>query len=217
MGTAAVVGLLGASAALLLGDFSPSPLRLLDFEISYIRSDADGDRSAGQLGRDVFDARQGDAVRLKATFSRPAYAYLLALRADGQVEVCWPEDEDAKPPLSDSAYYPSINPTHMYGLDEAVGQWAFLVVASAEELPSFRQWRAERGLPRQWEPRKGTAGTVWEFTHSEISNVSVLGTTRGKGRVAKDAELLGEVAHWFKTIPQVEIVEGRAFVVHPRP
>ena len=194
---------------------SPTSLQLLDFTIDYIRSDADADRRLGELGRDVFEARQGDAVTLKARFSRPAYAYLLALRADGKVELCWPEDEDTAPPLAADAFYPSINPTHMYGLDEGVGQWAFLAVASSQPLSPFAQWRTEHGLP-PWQPLKASSGTIWEFTANHVWDVAPTSTTRGKGRVAQGKEPLAHVARWFNAIKPVELVEGRAFVAAPR-
>lgn len=223
------------SAVLLLADFSgtsgqpgrpiappvsasadtPAPLQLLDFTIDYIRSDADADRRLGELGRDVFEARQGDAVTLKARFSRPAHAYLLAMRADGGVELCWPEDENTAPPLAADAFYPSVNPTHMYGLDEGVGQWAFLAVASSQPLPPFAQWRREHGLP-PWQPLKGGSGSVWEFTADHVWDITPTSTTRGKGRVAQSKEPLAHVAKWFNAIEQVELVEGRAFVATPR-
>lgn len=193
-----------------------SPLRVLDFTIDYIRSEPDSDRRLGELGRDWFEARQGDAVTLKARFSRPAYAYLLALRADGQVELCWPEDESIAPPLAADAFYPSINPEHMYGLDEGIGQWAFLAVASSKPLPPFAQWSVDHGLP-PWQPIEGGSGSVWEFTVDHVWDITPTSNTRGKGRIAQGKEPLAQVARWFASIPQIDVVEGRAFIARPRP
>jgi hypothetical protein len=113
------------------------------------------------LGQQSFHPRLEDQVTIEAELSRPAYAYLLAFRPDGVVELCYPEDESKPPPKSEHARYPASPDVGQvrYGLAEGTGLWVFGVVASDEPLPAYREWLGTE--PPDWSPIAATPGTVW--------------------------------------------------------
>lgn len=191
--------------------------RMLDFQVSYVRSGPDGDRRAGLLGRDVWRARRGDAVRLEAKFSQPVHAYLLALRADGQVDLCWPDDETLPPPAATVAVYPPpTTPNVMYGLDEGAGMWAFLVLASEDSLPAYQDWKQTHQLP-PWTSTAGSEGVVWRLSAEGVDQLEATGESeRGKGRVFHGEEPLEEIIRWSKVRADFDILEGVAFTAQPR-
>ncbi len=198
-------------------DLQAEPLRVLDFHVSYIRSEPDGDRPAGFVGRTVWQTRQGDAVRLAAKFSRPAYAYLLALRADGHVDLCWPADATLPPPPAREATYPPpTEPNVMYGLDEGAGLWAFLVLASDSPLPAYQDWSQSRGPP-PWTSAPGSPGAVWRLSADGVDQLTAAAeSVRGKGRVYRGAEPLVEIMKWWKADSTGYALEGIAFTAQPR-
>jgi hypothetical protein len=191
---------------------------VVEFNIDYVSSDADGDRRIGTIGRNVFSGRQGDAVRLQAKFDRPVYAYLIVLRGDGTADLCWPEDDSAPPPLATEARYPSVVPSHMYGLEVGVGPWAFLAVASSQPLPPYRDWIATLGSPPWRQQTFGSTATAWEFSPERVEAFTAesIGLTRGRGRVEVGSEPLLELMRWAQSDPRIGLVEGRAFLVQAR-
>jgi hypothetical protein len=100
----------------------------------------------GLLGKESRWTKTGDSVEIEVRLSRPAYAYLIAFRPDRVEEVCFPDSEDQAPPLADHMQYPPPEkPGVDYGLDEGEGLQVFVVVASSKPLPSFRDWKRQRG------------------------------------------------------------------------
>lgn len=81
-----------------------------------------------------------DDIKVRVGFSEPAYFYLVALNPDGTVQLCFPDRDDApqSAPISELRYPPAADTA--FGLTDGAGQQAFVVVASREPLPSFRQW-----------------------------------------------------------------------------
>src|SRR5207248_2568623 len=76
------------------------PLRVLSLDVHHVANGNDASGEArGIIGKDSFTAKLNDRVTIQARLSRPAYAYLIAFRPDGQMEVCYPEDETQPPPL----------------------------------------------------------------------------------------------------------------------
>ena len=82
----------------------------------------------------------GDRFQVTARLSRPAYAYLIAFRPDNEMDVCYPENEDTPPPLTDTPKYPLNNGLKAYGIREGTGLWVLALLASDEPLPSYREW-----------------------------------------------------------------------------
>lgn len=104
-----------------------------------------------------FDAR----VVVQSEFSRPVYAFLIALDANGAHQLCWPLNENAKPdenvipPQIPKLKYPNRRGPNggevMYALnDEPLGGLqAFAVVISDNPLPSYKEWKQNRDI--SWE------------------------------------------------------------------
>ena len=60
-----------------------------------------------RLGRRSFETHLSDRVMVEARLSRPAYAYLIAFRPDGEHEVCFPDSAEQPPPRDDRPRYPT--------------------------------------------------------------------------------------------------------------
>jgi hypothetical protein len=134
----------------------------------------------GVLGKDSFAAAEGDQVTVEATLSRPAYAYLLACRPDGVVEVCFPEDEGDPPPRTERVTYPSRSRDVRYGLTDGAGVYVFAVVASDTPLPAYRDWVAGKAVP--WRPDRAVGATVWIDDGVWVEAVGPDGVRRQRGK-----------------------------------
>jgi tRNA A-37 threonylcarbamoyl transferase component Bud32 len=177
-----------------------APLRVVSLDVHHFaRLAGESGQSKGVLGRTSFGAAVGDQVTVQATLSRPAYAYLLAFRPDGQTELIFPEDEGEAPPLTDRPCYPSRSREQVYGLAEGAGLWVFAVAASEKPLPPYRAWSAGRAAP--WKQESAPAGVVWIDDGQWVEALSPAGVDRGER--AKGAEVPGRsavvrVADWLK-------------------
>jgi hypothetical protein len=151
----------------------------------------------GVIGRNSFGPKLHDRVELKAELTRPGYAYIIAFRPDGEIELCFPDGpnkENLLPRPSSTPHYSmkTINVDDgrqkqlAYGLDEGVGLWIFAVVASEQPLPTFRQWKEMNRRNLSWNPESPTGGIVWRFDESGLEAMTRVGSTRGA-----DAEVKG--------------------------
>jgi serine/threonine protein kinase len=194
-------------------------VRVLSLDVEHFANlRGEFDVSRGLLGRDSFTTHRGDSVTVKARLSGPAYAYLLAFRPDGAEEVCFPENEDDPPSLTDSPRYPlSESRKFNYGLDEREGLQVFAVVASSRPLPSYRAWRARRE-PSPWKKDVTPPHVVWRDNGVEV--VALIpgppGNQRGKGREVKGKTLVAELTDWLRRAPEAETVEAVGFAVLPK-
>jgi serine/threonine protein kinase len=169
---------------------SPAALSVLSIDVQHFEKlSATEAVPRGVLGTESFHPRLGDQVTIEARLSRPAYAYLVAFRPDGVVELCAPEDESQPPTKSDQVRYPAASDSGLvrYGLAEGTGLWVFAVVASDEPLPAWREWIAAEKPP--WSPQPATAGTVWWYDGEWMNPLTgAVRGTRGKGEQALGAE-----------------------------
>lgn len=128
-----------------------SPPRIAAFDINHFARIEDGSKvqHKGILGKESWSARQNDLVTLDLKLSRPAYSYLLAFRPDGVIELCYPDQDDVRPPLSAVAGYPlgAARRSEAYGLRESSGLWVFTAVVSETPLPAYREWIHSLKLP----------------------------------------------------------------------
>lgn len=157
------------------------PLRIISIDVNHIEmiNDKNEGNSKGLLGKKSFAARLGDHVTVQVQLSRPAYAYLIAYRPDGVAELCFPEDPDELPVLSDQPRYPSKSRGVNYGLTDGTGLWVIGVIASEQPLPSYREWIKKHGdLP--WKPEKVEPGTVWLDDGQWVESISQAGVVRGE-------------------------------------
>jgi serine/threonine protein kinase len=160
-------------------------LRVKSLDVMHFARSANADVERGVLGQKSFSPLLGDKVRVVAKLSRPAYAYIMAFRPDGVAELCFPNDEDTVPPLTDTPRYPAADNSKAYGLDEGAGLWVFAVVASEQPLPTYRQWLASR--KPDWKSEEAPTGVVWWYDGALLETLFESGSTaRGK-----DVELKG--------------------------
>jgi serine/threonine protein kinase len=138
----------------------PPSVRIEKMELAHTRQD--GETDLGIIGVDdtsvcLFD----DEVRIRAWLNAPAYCYLIALHPDGSTQLYYPEGEageDTPPPLSDRLSYPAGN--NVSPLTDGVGLQAYVLVASRQRLPAYREWKARLGdLP--WGQTR--AEGVWHY------------------------------------------------------
>jgi hypothetical protein len=169
-------------------------------------------RPAGLLGEDVFDPHLGDTVTVEARLTRPAYAFLIAFRPDGVVEVCFPEKDDEEPAPSDAPRYPSVSRGMEYGLTDGVGLAAFAVVASSEKLPPFKVWWSHgKGCP--WKKEEAPDGLVYRGNGEDEVEAVDLDGSRGKGAVVKGKTPIAQLASWLRHMPNAETVQVLGFTV----
>jgi hypothetical protein len=167
------------------------PLRVLKIDVRHFaRIGEDNAEAKGLIGERSFAAALGDQVTIEARLSRPAYAYLIAFRPDGVAELCFPEDEDEPPPLTDRPRYPVQDRKVRYGLSDGAGLMAFAVLASDRPLPPYRQWSAQNRPV--WRAAEGTVGEVWWDDGHLLDTLTRAGPSAGDR--AKGEQALGRSA-----------------------
>lgn len=177
------------------------PLRVLSLDVHHLANQ--NDRSAiprGVLGKESFCAQLRDHVTIEARLSRPAFAYLIAFRADGEMEVCFPEGEAEIPHLTDHPRYPSTSQAVEYGLNEGTGLWLFAVIASESPLPPFKEWRSrQQRVP--WHHATAAKDVVFIDHGGWLETVTPeihKGGTRGKGVAALEKKPVADVTEWLQ-------------------
>jgi serine/threonine protein kinase len=186
-------------------DQRTGPFRVKSLDVSHYATTPDGNEPRGVLGKESFSPLRGDRVQLVAKLSRPGYGYIIAFRADGELELCFPNDEDTVPPLTDTPRYPLTDGVKAYGLREGTGLWVFAVVASEKELPTYRQWLASR--KPNWKRESAALGEVWQYDGAVVERL-----LPGQRPIrAKDEELTGPAAtvqslgRWLGQTPDATI------------
>jgi serine/threonine protein kinase len=190
------------------------PLHVLRLDVLHIANVQGKGQTRGLLGKKSFETHRGDAVTMRAELSRPAYAYLIAFRPDGTDDVCFPESADEVPPLTSMLRFPSASRELEYGLDEGEGLEVFVVVASGQPLPSYRQWRSNHGLA-PWKREVSPAGLVWYYDGKEIQGLTATGDQRGR-RVAQGQAPVFALAKWLGADGDGLAVAATGFVVMPK-
>ncbi|MBA4067683.1 MAG: hypothetical protein C0501_29060 [Isosphaera sp.] len=168
------------------------PLRVKDLRVDHFARRPDGLAiPVGVLGKVSFRAVEKDQVTVEAVLSRPGYAYLIACRPDGVVELCFPADEGRPPPLTDRPRYPTEDDRGVrYGLTDGAGLYVFAVVASDAPLPAWRDRAA--GVARAWRPESAPGGVVWLDDGAWVEAVGPAGAARGDR--GKGATVPGQAA-----------------------
>jgi serine/threonine protein kinase/CHAT domain-containing protein/tetratricopeptide (TPR) repeat protein len=152
-------------------------------------------------------ARVGDDFRLEIEFSRPAFAYLLALNPDGSTQLCLPEDDQTVPVGSTYLQlYPEAS--DFFTTVEGEGTLAFVLLTSEFPLPNWRDWLASHSIP-SWEHVSSIG--VWSYQDSSWSllsphNSQPTDSTRG-GRTSRNPELLRRICQSLAS--QMDFTEVR--------
>jgi hypothetical protein len=195
------------------------PPRILHLGVEHLarRSEAEYE-PRGLLGETSFVVRPGDDVRLRADLSAPGYAFLIALRPDGIVEVCDPDDPAVSPAKTLHPQYPPPTKTgEVYRLEDGTGLQAFALVVSRNPLPSFDAWRRKVGAPPWKAGLTGPSGVVWRHD-GRWPSPGVRRDPNGrrsKGKALRGGAEVAALGDWLEAIPGIDGVEVVAFPVLP--
>jgi hypothetical protein len=200
----------------LLGRGGP-PVHVMTLDVELARK-VDGFRlPAGLLGEQAFHPHLDDTVTVEARLTRPAYAFLISFRPDGQAELCFPESEDEPPPLTDNPRYPSTaaSANEEYGLSDGVGLQAFAVVVSRKPLPAFSEWWKREHCP--WEKTESPPGVMYRANGEDpVQAWNAKGEARSKGVEVVGKTPLAQLADWLRRRPGIETVQVLGFAVEPK-
>jgi serine/threonine protein kinase len=187
---------------------SPLPFQISSLIISLHR----GEQAAhlGDLGITIFAARYDDDIRVQARLSEEAYCYLIAFNPDGKEQLCFPNEANAVSPRIVDLDYPSKQ-NHYFSLRDGAGLQAFVLIASTQRLPPYREWQARGGvLP--WKSVKGDG--VWRFDGRRLL---LAGSERGQERSrTSPPEPLESLCNALTARAGVEAVQLLAFPVQPK-
>jgi hypothetical protein len=201
---------------------APPSLRVRKISVQHFSRINQVDAAArGALGRQSFSARRLDQLMVEAELNRPAHAFVIALRPDGEAELCFPEDENASPPLTDRPRFPTHpQKRHLrYCLEAGTGLWAFAVVASEAPLPGYRTWLADRPAP-PWQPiQTAQTGTVW-FDDGRWLEVLRAGGPQCLDRCKEESDLspagaVVRLTNWLRAPQSGQAAATLGFVVEP--
>jgi hypothetical protein len=203
------------------------PLRIKAIELNLFQKINDMEfKPVGKLGvgpDGSYTPLLYDRVRVEVRLSRPGYAYLLAFRPDGNMDVFLPSDKNEPPQPTDTVVYDPTDKRGAYALDEGVGLWVFAVVASEKPLPPFNEWRKNLGEAVPWKPTAARDGTVWYddgvWSIESRTSAGVQINDRGPGAKLPGPEQNIEViTDWLRTAGTADVVKVAAmgFGVGPR-
>jgi serine/threonine protein kinase len=197
---------------------TPPKVEIESLDVKHVGNRQGQLREIGLLGERSFDALRDDLVNVEARLSRPAHAYLICFRPDGEEDLCFPQSKDQPPPLTDRPSYPPPDKKgEYYELHEGTGLWVFAVVVSRQPLPAYEVWKARR-RPSPWKAAAvATPGVVWKVNGTEVEPLlEELGVTRGKGREVEGKGTMVQLTDWLRQSPDVDAMAALGFVVLPR-
>jgi hypothetical protein len=194
---------------------APEPVRIERLSANLFDA---GGRPVGVLGEEVFVAHADDMVRVSARLSRPAFAFLIAFRPEGEPELCFPEKEEEPPPKTDKPAYPLPPKGGGYGLNDGTGLEAFALVVSSQPLPAFKEWWSRcRDCP--WKKEEAPLGVVYRANGEDAVEVLAEAgaeSPRGKGAKVKGETPVADLTSWLRNTPGIEVVQVLGFAVMPK-
>jgi hypothetical protein len=185
------------------GPVSTDPVKILAMKIRHYR----GEKAVflGEIGPTSHDIRFNDDIRIHAELSEPAYCYLIAFNPDGKVQMCSPRDETTAPGLTAALDYPP-NREEGFPLTDGVGLQCFVLVASRQPLPSYREWQVRFGSP-PWQHAE--AEGIWRFDGQDY-----VGLDRGEPRpLGGRPKPLVDLCTFFGKCEDIEAIHAVAFPV----
>jgi hypothetical protein len=190
------------------------PLTVSDPLVKHI---GDGETDRGDLRTSTAVVRVRHGVTVEATFSAPAYYYLIAFNPAaspaGIEQLCQPDDEAgfgapaAVPEPKSAVRFPRDG--SQFKLD-APGLQAFVLVGSSKPLPTYKEWRARAGeIP--WAGTRDGGAWRWQFDGREFTRLP-----QERGSIEGAPKPLRELCNWFKNRPEFDVVQVFAFPVVDR-
>ena len=161
-------------------------------------------------------------LQISVKFNAPAYFYLIALNPDGTEQLVYPEDpelqvvqypkdKDAKsmttvPGKSEELRVPRDG---KYFTPDIDGLQAFVLIASAEPLPPYAEWRSRKDAIPWSKTSSYKSDSRWQFNGEEFSE---LPPDRLKVRGGPPKEFR-DLCNFFRSLPNVQAVRAIAFPV----
>jgi hypothetical protein len=165
---------------------------------------------------------ENDSVRIHAELSAPAYAYLIALHPNGQLQRYYPDRDDTPPPRTREIVSPPQTDEVDYQvtlpLTDGTGLQAFMLVVSDRPLPPYRDWIEKLGRPLPWQPSEADADGVWLFNGTPpIQRKDSVTTTRSTARKSRMTapRCFAETCTLLAARPEVKAIRAWAFPVFP--
>jgi hypothetical protein len=155
-----------------------SPPRIAKFSVVHrqvvVKDGKKTTRNLGEIGKDSFQPRFGDAVQIEVELVEAGYLYLLALSPNGQEHLLWPEDMRQTPPKVQELSWPPRRDSGEeggYSLNDEPrgGVYALAVVAASAPLPAYEEWRIQRKR-KEWEKLPAGKG-VWLADETGVRNL----------------------------------------------
>jgi tRNA A-37 threonylcarbamoyl transferase component Bud32 len=191
-----------------------SPLIVLAFlGEHYRKGDGLGEDTFGPIGYSGRTIREGDGVTVTGELDTPAYCYVIALTPDGKAQLYWPREPSDSPNLSAQIG----NKGWGFPLAEGAGLQAFVVLASREQLPPFKDWKGRDSIQQYWrDVAADDVHGVWEYRDGEFRRIS--NVTRGPLEKRKNSGLspLRDVCEYLKKLPEIHAIRAIAFTVKPK-
>jgi hypothetical protein len=195
---------------------------VVEFDVRHCRLGKDGEEVP--LGRIELSEPKlvNDRVTITATLTAPAYWYLLSLTADGHVQLYQanPEDHESYLP-HDESEPPRLSATigtsrWYFRLSEGPGLQAFVVTASRQPLPAYKDWTGRHGLVPLWtRVAPGDVPYVWEYKNGSFDIISSVTRGPGEKRTLSEPVPFRRACEYLANLGDFELVRGRAFAVVP--
>ncbi|HMC66535.1 MAG TPA: serine/threonine-protein kinase [Gemmataceae bacterium] len=109
----------------------------------------------GEMGKSSFTARLNDDIRFRVDYRERAYSYLIAFNPDGKEQFCCSDKPTAA--TSTAFEYPGVS---YFGLTDAIGLQAVVLLGFRTALPPYEEWKARIGAA-PW--RAFQAEGIWQF------------------------------------------------------
>jgi serine/threonine protein kinase len=183
-------------------------LRIESMRVSHHRGDPSAE--LGTLGGSSLSARFNDDVRVHVRLNRPAYCYLVAFNPDGKEQLCYPKDKNTPPPQNEGFDYP-LEATKYFPLNDGIGLQAFVLLASKEPLPSYKEWKAKVGAA-PW--HKVRADNFWHFDGRDFLNGS-RGAEVEREPLKELPKAFEDLCSFLKDRPGIAAIDAVAFPVKP--
>lgn len=195
------------------------PLKILRLDVLHYARNGKFEDLVGRLGvaEGSFSTQLDDSVTVVGKLSEPAYSYLIAYLTDGKEDLCFPENPDDPPPLTDEPKFPLRAGGLHYGLEEGEGLMVFVLVASRKPLPAYRKWRRTQGSS-PWRHTRAMPGVVWRGNDRGLLPATVKDPeARGKREDATGRKPLTQLLKWLRQDEPFDAVQAVAFPVTPKP
>ncbi len=172
----------------------------------------DSQDSYGQISSYPGPIVQGDKILVTARLDTSLYCYVIALAPDGKDYHCFP------PGIGDSPVQTAeIDSDHLYPLTDGSGLHAFVVVASRNPLPPFKEWQGRAGLRLHWKHvAADEVRGVWEYSDGRVRRPR----SASRGDLEKLPQLgpapFREVCDYLAKRPEFVAIRAIAFAVEPK-